>query len=419
MSLFESASLVVTPNGTKASKLYSVKPTDGSGDMTVVRATTATRVNSSGLIESSAVNVPRLDYTGSTCPSLLVEPQRTNLVTYSEQFDDASWSKNNGTITANATISPSGVLNAEEWAGNGANTSHDFSKGFTGGSTTTSSIYVKKNTAQFVYISLNYSATGSDWGTGVYDLDNLTTAVNRSGGVTNPVATITDAGNGWRRIVLSISTASTSLFTHFGISNSLSPTFTARGRVDYATSASFYAWGAQLEAGSNATSYIPTTTASVTRNADLISKTGISSLIGQTEGTLFVDYNRSLSVPSALGILEIGIINNEISINQSTVGQLRFFVRVDGTIVGGTQTFSVSTNNIKIALKYSSTSYSVFVNGNLALNNISISSLSTSYDGIVLGNRFSSSNYLNSGINSVSLWKTRLTDAECITLTTL
>jgi hypothetical protein len=59
--------------------LYSIKPTSGLGDMTVVRATTATRVNSAGLIESVAINVPRLDYTDSTCPSLLVEPQRTNL----------------------------------------------------------------------------------------------------------------------------------------------------------------------------------------------------------------------------------------------------------------------------------------------------------------------------------------------------
>ena len=71
MSLLDTASLIVTPNGYKASKLYSVKPTDASGDMTVVRATTATRVNSAGLIESVAINVPRLDYTGGGCPSIL------------------------------------------------------------------------------------------------------------------------------------------------------------------------------------------------------------------------------------------------------------------------------------------------------------------------------------------------------------
>jgi hypothetical protein len=80
MALFDDASLVVTPNGYKAGTLYSIKPTSGAGDMTVVRATTATRVNSAGLIESMANNVPRLDYTDSTCPRLLLEPQRTNLL---------------------------------------------------------------------------------------------------------------------------------------------------------------------------------------------------------------------------------------------------------------------------------------------------------------------------------------------------
>jgi hypothetical protein len=80
MALFDDASLVVTPNGYKAGTLYSIKPTSGAGDMTVVRATTATRVNSAGLIESMANNVPRLDYLNASCPSLLVEPQRTNLV---------------------------------------------------------------------------------------------------------------------------------------------------------------------------------------------------------------------------------------------------------------------------------------------------------------------------------------------------
>jgi hypothetical protein len=95
MSLLDTASLIVTPNGYKASKLYSVKPTDASGDMVVSRATTATRVNSSNLIESVAINVPRLDYTLGGCPSILVEPQRTNLV-----FPSASLTTQTRTVTA-------------------------------------------------------------------------------------------------------------------------------------------------------------------------------------------------------------------------------------------------------------------------------------------------------------------------------
>lgn len=123
MSLLDTASLVITPNGTKASKLYSVVPSDGSGDMTVTRATTATRVNSAGLIESVASNVPRLDYSNGTCPSILVEPQRTNILKYSEDLTNAVWSLI-GTITrtANYGTAPDGTQTSTRilWGG-GAN----------------------------------------------------------------------------------------------------------------------------------------------------------------------------------------------------------------------------------------------------------------------------------------------------------
>ena len=105
MSLLNSASLCVTPNGYKAGTLYSVIPNTSLGDMTVVRATTATRVNSAGLIESVANNVPRLDYSNGTCPCLLVEPQRTNLY-----FPSIPVAAINGTITLNDTISQNKIL---------------------------------------------------------------------------------------------------------------------------------------------------------------------------------------------------------------------------------------------------------------------------------------------------------------------
>jgi hypothetical protein len=84
MSLFDDASLVLTPNGVKSGKVYSIKPTDGVGDFDFTRASSATRVNSDGLIETVSTGVPRLDYTNGSCPSLLLEPQRTNLYLNSE-----------------------------------------------------------------------------------------------------------------------------------------------------------------------------------------------------------------------------------------------------------------------------------------------------------------------------------------------
>ena len=422
MSLLDTASLIVTPNGYKEGKLYSVIPSDGSGDMSVTRATTATRVNSAGLVESMGNNVPRLDYSNGTCPSLLVEPQRTNLALYSSSFDNAAWDKINGTMTANATTAPDGNTTAEQWAGDGTNTIHDFYQAFTGGSTTTSSIYVKKNTAQFVYISLNHQGTGADWATGVYDLDNLTTATFQSGGVTNQVATISDEGNGWRRITLSVSTTDVNLFCMYGIANSLSPSFGAnRGRVVFSTSASFYTWGAQLEAGSYPTSYIPTTSASVTRNADVISKTGISSLIGQTEGTLFVDFvcNGFADYGTPFCIND-GTTANSIWITTFGNGDIRgevfgfSNVQASFTLSGG-----IVGQRYKLALVYKANDFAMYINGNLigsdANGSVPLNLSRVDFD------YTNSSSFVQSAleINAAALYKTRLTNDELASLTTL
>jgi hypothetical protein len=119
MTLLSEASFLVTPNGYKASKLYAAIPTNGNGDMTVTRATTATRVDENDLVSSVASNVPRIDYTGGGCPSILLEPQRTNIVLRSEEFDNASFQKNLSSVSANTTTAPDGTLTADTWTGDG------------------------------------------------------------------------------------------------------------------------------------------------------------------------------------------------------------------------------------------------------------------------------------------------------------
>src|SRR6056297_1212951 len=106
--------LVLTPNGYKAGKNYSIKPTDGSGDFTMSRGTSKTRVNKDKVIESVGNDVLPADYTNADCPVLAIEPQRTNLLQYSEEFDDNYWIKDNGSITANITTSPDGTTNANK-----------------------------------------------------------------------------------------------------------------------------------------------------------------------------------------------------------------------------------------------------------------------------------------------------------------
>ena len=98
MGLFNKASIVMTPNGVKAGKVYSVKPSDGDGDFTFSRATVANKEASNGLIQETAVNVPRLDYSDGTCPALLLEPQSTNLITYPISFFNSYWTKSKASI---------------------------------------------------------------------------------------------------------------------------------------------------------------------------------------------------------------------------------------------------------------------------------------------------------------------------------
>ena len=99
-TLLQSASLLLIPSGYKSGVAYAQLPNNGNGDLTWTRASTANRTNSSGLIESVASGVPRLSYMYGSCPALLLEPQRTNLVLRSEEFDDLTWTKSGVSIKA-------------------------------------------------------------------------------------------------------------------------------------------------------------------------------------------------------------------------------------------------------------------------------------------------------------------------------
>lgn len=272
MSLFEDASLIITPNGRKAGKIFALKPFNGSGDLTVVRATTATEVNSSGVIVDVASNVARFDYTNSSCPSILVEPQRTNLALRSEEFDNLSWSKVRTTIVQNSTISPDGNLTADKLIDDTtASATHQISKSIAVSSGLyTMSIFAKKGEYNFIRFWEDIQ-TGRQC---YFNLDNgVATNVNMH------TVSIVNYGNGWYRCIATLNIPSAG---NFGFRISLTPNGTT---ITYNGTGinGVYIWGAQLEVGANATSYIPTVASAVTRNADVISKTGLSGITTITE----------------------------------------------------------------------------------------------------------------------------------------
>ena len=414
-SLLEQASLVVTPNGTKASKLYSVKPTDGSGDMTVGRATTATRVNSSGLIESSAVNVPRLDYTGSTCPSLLVEPQRTNLALYSEQFDNAVWTETRATVVSNATIAPDGNLTADKLIPSIDNNTHLLQQSNipVTAQIYTATVYAKKGEYDTVRLFLS-----NLWSPNPNATFNLTTKSIVS--TQNGTAKITELTNGWFKLEITsdinaIAGSNGKLFIYGGNNGLVS--FEGDG------TSGVFIWGAQLEAGANATSYIPTTTASVTRNLDSISKTGISSLIGQTEGTLYANINfKNLEANNRVLAIGDGTTNNRIVILEGSVANtFRFLITTGGVLQSDISSSSFPIGNYKIAAAYKNNDVALYINGSqIGTDNLAtIPVCSNLYLGIPEYSGIPTAFFLNDSIKSAALWKTRLSNTELASLTTI
>jgi hypothetical protein len=379
MSLLEQASLVVTPNGYKASKLYSVIPSTGAGDMNVVRATTATRVNSAGLIESVAVNVPRIDYTNGSCPSLLVEGQRTNLLLRSQEFDNGVWELfNSPTITANTTISPDGTQNADTitFSVNGSSLVYQNYIGLS--NTYTISVYAKSSTNK-KFCFRNFG------GSGVIRSADFTTT------------------NEWQKFTYTF----TDTLINVSICNESAG---GVGSIDV--------WGAQLEVGSYATSYIPTVASTVTRNGDVISKTGISSLIGQTEGTIFFDGKiNALPVDGSLFGIQKNASNFVIRFGsqgtniyaQSYNGSANLFFETTPYTLG---------SRVKAAFAYKAGSYAFYING-VQIATGSNATAIPACDATMFNSLWGNFTDALSFYSASGLWKTRLTNAELIELTTL
>ena len=370
------------------------------------------RTKFAGITQDGGVaqNIPRIDYPPlGGCPSILVEPQRTNLILRSEEFNDASWNKTNATISANATISPNGTLTADKLIEGTLNDQHYTNRNITNSNSLFSfSIFAKKSERNFLYISVfatlgnNFDYTPSAY----FNLDNGTV-----GTVSSATATIQDYGNGWYRCTLNC----TSIFSQLsaGVGMYIMPA-TSNGVSGYLgnVTSGIFIWGAQAEAGSTATSYIPTVAGTVTRTADVTYNISATTLIGQTEGTLFVDVIGTKDrVGSAKMILQI---SGTKSIHIAFYG---IYVNIVSGLIDFFPVFT-SDVNYKIAVCYSNTG-----NFRLYINGVKTHEVNTyvggTFSNLGIGCTSSSTgtNQVNSTIKSAVLWKTALTDDQCILLT--
>jgi hypothetical protein len=413
-------SLILVPARFKTGKLYTpVATTSGgvvlgaSGDFNVTRATTATRVNASGLIESVASGVPRLDYytSGGTagCPALLVEPSAVNSALQSAAWNVSPWAATSGsqgaTVSGNVTTSPDGTTNADKLVEAAVPGIHICQQTITltNGTTYTASFFVKASERTLG----RFRMTGT---TAYWDIEFNLTLGTATGG-TNTF--IQNYGNGWYRIgaTFTANTAS-NVFNVFLRDASGNVSYTGDG------TSGFFVYGAQVEVGSVATSYIPTTTGSITRNADVISVSGaVSGCVGQTEGVLYIECESNIAE------------DDVFFINRSTANGIALYKNASNAYIGrifysSSSILFTSSSNItgmvKIAIAYKSGDSTMYLNGSrvgtlnttaitfgAALNSLVIDK-SAGFIAGIKPNR----------IRAAALYTTRLTDAELQALTT-
>ena len=404
---YDLASLVVVPSGYKAAKIYAQKPLTTDGQLAFTRASTATRVNASGLVEAVASGVPRLDYLNSSCPRLLLEPQRTNVATYSEQFDNAAWSKLRSTITANNTTSPAGYSDADLLVADTSAGDHVFFRSATASISQTFSIFAKAGGYNFVFIGADNQ---NDRGV-FFNLTNGTISQNTS----TLTAKIEDYGNGWYRCAVSSASWPQAFVVVDTSANGTTIFHTGNG------TSGVYVWGAQVEEGAYATSYIPTLGASVTRVADACSKTGISSLIGQTEGVIFVDFVASAQNQDGSSFSIITIFGSAAeNLQLYTIGSaLRWYSKITSGIVLdrlANQTL-VAGQRYKVAFAYKSGEYALYING-VQKDTSTASGVPTTSQFNFNTDSFGAGNAkVENKFNQVLVFKTRLTNAQLAELT--
>ena len=327
--------------------------------------------------ESTKNNLARVDYTDGTS-SLLAEPQRTNLIPYSEDFSNGIWQKQTGvtpTYNTTETLSPDGTYNATKFIGNGSS------------GVLRAGISITGVVARSVYLK---SVTGT--------VNVVLKDPNQT--VTSKSLTITTE---WQRFDLTEDN-----------------TIALQGIwIDDIPVSGIYMWGAQLEEGSYATSYIPTDGSTVTRIQDQYEKTGISDLINSEEGVLFAEM-AALSDDGTLRQLSLsgGSANTVRLILSSSANSVRLFIQVGGgTAIDFFYTLSDTTNFFKAAIRYANNNFSLWVNGVKVKEQLSgtIFSANTLTS---LGFDDGSSPSFYGKVKQLQVYKTALTDSELATLTT-
>ena len=347
------------------SKFYSILPSNGVGDFDFSRSSVATRINPEGLIETVTSGQSRLDYplvngVQKGCPHYLLEPSRTNLLTYSEDFA-TGWAKFFLTLTAESTTSPDGALTGTKVQITNDNTAGLITnnEAITSGLTYTQTVYAKAGTYGYLHMTGSTGFNSSRYQS--YDLVNGV-LINGSGVIESSIENV---GNGWYRCTYTdVSILSTSGRIVIGVSNNSG----RLGGSGLSSGDNIYLWGAQLEVGSFSTSYIPTTTTQVTRVAETANGAGNASTFNDSEGVLILASKGFSDLQTSSGYIQLSkngesSSTNSLIIQHRNNGSLRIYANGFAT---ANIIFNLNidfSQNHKIAVLYKLNGYKLFIDG--------------------------------------------------------
>jgi hypothetical protein len=374
--------------------------------VTVTRAlNTATRINSSGIVEGVNANLPRFDYDPATLAArgLLIEETRVNLFLQSSDTTQSDWIKALVSVST-TTTSPDGTSNAYKVSENSTATDAFYLRqnASSPAGSHTLSFFAKKAERDVIFASLD-GASNTKW----FDLTNGTT-----GGTGGGTSRIIAYPNGWYRCEYAFTTSSGTLNNFLFLSNTTSA-ITHTGSVG----SGLFIWGAQLEAGAFATSYIPTTTTSLTRNADVVSMTGtnFSSWYNASEGTFVVQFDSAtISATGAAVYYAFGASDGTAAnFNGAYLFQTTGYA---ATTVSSSNQVNITVGAVtvnatqKIAYAYKANDFAAALNG--ATANLDTAGNLPTVDRLTIGALYSGSNIINGHVAKLAYYAPRLINNE-------
>lgn len=368
------------------------------------RTSSATYFNASGVMATAASGAPRFDHDPITLEplGLQVEGSSTNLLRYSEDFSNAVWSATGVAVTIDAQAAPTGAVAMDKIVNSAATAQHrlalDGQVTLTAG-TYTLSVFAKK-------AELNYLGLSLYTGTFHKATFNLTTGASTF--VSNCTASAKDIGSGVWRVSITATISGDVMDANMasGFWPHASDVDTSQSELGDGVSG-VYAWGAQLESGPLATSYIPTTTAAAVRSAETVQvalSPWYSSAIGAFYAEFVPNRTNTLTYQSAPGVLGQWLRAGGTSFNN--------FVAYDGANIAYASGVPAQFVTNKCAMSYSGTTQSVCLNG----STVGSAAYDGAYPDAVLQIGFANG-HLYGHVKRAAYYPARLSDAELVELT--